>query len=315
MSQLCLFIIIFYISLSSYASEDFVGVHLNKGETISDLLYTKLGLSPIYAPSRLLKDVLIFNKLDKAKAKSLKTGYEVKIPKRLLKATPEPEINPATPQVEKLPTEIFPEEITMPQMIFSHGKTLAVELGALTYSGNSQAQGKFNGVASFLGGNFVYRGISNQWHVRSLAKIDQTYIKSPNLNITATSYMLSLAAMRRANEKFDLGPGVGFKRDFFIIIDDNRKEKIQYAYLPTFFLAGQYAFSPLVVLRGDIGMNLPAQSDENLKISAKPYASFELSKNFNEEYFATINSLLGSRKIDDSEQMIVKFGLSVGREF
>ena len=127
--------------------------------------------------------------------------------------------------------------------------------------------------------------------------------------------MLSLAAMSRANEKFDLGLGVGFKRDFFIIINDNRKEKIQYAYLPTFFLAGQYTFSPMVVLSGDFGMNLPAQSDENLKISAKPYASFELSKNFKEEYFGTINSLIESRKIDDSEQMVVKFGLSLGREF
>ncbi len=315
MSQLCLFVMIFLISLSSYASEDFVEVPLNEGETISDLLYTKLGLSPIYPPGRLLKDVLNFNKLDKTKAKSLKTGFEVKVPKRLLKITPEPEINPPPPQVEKLPPEISSEEITKPPMIFSHGKTLAVEMGALAYSGNSQAQGKFNGVASFLGGNFVHRAISNLWHVRSLVKIDQTYIKSPNLNITATSYMLSLAAMSRANEKFDLGLGVGFKRDFFIIINDNRKEKIQYAYLPTFFLAGQYAFSPLVVLSGDFGMNLPAQSDENLKISAKPYASFELSKNFNEEYFATINSLIESRKIDDSEQMVVKFGLSVGREF
>jgi hypothetical protein len=62
-------------------------------------------------------------------------------------------------------------------------------------------------------------------------------------------------------------------------------------------------------------MNFPAQSDENLKISAKPYASFKLSKNFREEYFASLNSLIESRKIDDSEQMVMKFGLSVGRAF
>ena len=39
------------------------------------------------------------------------------------------------------------------------------------------------------------------------------------------------------------------------------------------------------------------------------------SKNFKEEYFGTINSLIETRKIDDSEQMVVKFGLSLGREF
>jgi hypothetical protein len=60
---------------------------------------------------------------------------------------------------------------------------------------------------------------------------------------------------------------------------------------------------------------LPTNSDEKLKIKARPYTLLELSKNFHEKYFAHVKSEIESRRIDDSEQIVIKMGLSLGREF
>lgn len=70
--------------------------HLQNNETVSQLLYDRLNISPIYRGG-LLKKVLEYNNLDEEAARSLSVGYEIKVPEGVLTSEIAPEAVTQTP--------------------------------------------------------------------------------------------------------------------------------------------------------------------------------------------------------------------------
>lgn len=86
--------------------------YLNKNETVSQLLYDRLKISPIYR-SGALKKILKYNNLSEASSKNLSPGTEIKIPAEFLVEQPKEVSEPVEVAKEPLPetkVEEAPEE-------------------------------------------------------------------------------------------------------------------------------------------------------------------------------------------------------------
>lgn len=270
--------------------------YLRPGQTISDLLSSDLGITPIYPKNGVLDQVMAFNNLQSSKVKNLPVNFPVKVPVAFYKKSiPEP--------VASVPRTIQPEWKT--------NKRINVAAGVLNYSGESSVGGDFNATGGMTKISYQHELSTGNKYLEILPHFSLGYVPDIEGSDLLPSYGIDLSVGLKSSG-MAYGAGAGLARNFYIV-GDMTTEKVLYASVPRYFLAGQKSFDDSLV---DIKLGINSSTeDHGVEIEARPFADLKYSRSIGDNLLAGGTLIFEPRRVADSDQKYIQLLFEISRKF
>lgn len=282
--------------------------YLKKDETVSDLLYNRLKLSPIYGKNRHLEKVLIYNKLNLGNAKSLPVGHPIIVPDFLMdESTQTPTVTLPTGNTRPVEIDQVPPsedespktpEIKLPTLKNQH--YFSVRGGMYAYSGKSNEGSSFSagGPIGVIEYGYLFRG--HEWTSSLNGSLFALCVDCTARNESVLSGTIGASVMRKVSERFSFGGGAEVARDFFIQ-EKNRVDKIAYGIIPKLFFGMEF-MSNSYFGRVKVGQSLSANLDNDSRAEQAPFAGARLTRRITPRWDIGIDLTHERRKVEGFDQ-------------
>lgn len=305
MRKIYLFITYNFFLCAPLCAQESGTFYLKKDETVSDLLYNRLKLSPIYGKNKHLEKVLIYNRLDLGNAKSLPIGHPIVVPDFLMPETTQmplmtlPERKTRPDEIDQIvPSEDEAPEIKLPPLKNQH--YFSARGGIYAYSGKSNEGSSFSagGPMGVIEYGYLFRG--HQWTNALNGSLFALCVDCRAKDESVLSGSIGASLMRKVSERFSIGGGAEVARDFFVQ-EKNREDTVVYGIVPKLFL-GLEIISDSYFGRLRAGQNLSTTLENDSSVGQAPFAKARFTRRITPNWDVGVDLAHERRKVAGYDQ-------------